>query len=89
MFPCLARVDNTHCLFRSQWLTVLPQLVSRILHPNDRLFDTLEKILLRVLGSYPHHGFWAMASGAKSNGTKRSRRNMKVLEKAKVWPDVS
>ncbi|KAI5476130.1 phosphatidylinositol 3-/4-kinase [Pseudohyphozyma bogoriensis] len=66
-----------------QWLTVLPQLVSRILHPNDELCVTLDEILLRVLVSYPHHGFWAMASGAKSQTAKRGRRSMKLLTKAK------
>ncbi|KDE08289.1 hypothetical protein MVLG_01552 [Microbotryum lychnidis-dioicae p1A1 Lamole] len=66
-----------------QWLTVLPQLVSRILHPNKKVVETLEKILSHVLRSYPHHGFWAMASGAKSTTQQRSRRNMRVLEKAK------
>lgn len=71
---------------RSQWLTVLPQLVSRILHSNDQLFEVLEHILLKVLESYPHHGFWAMASGAKSNTSRRSKRNLRVFQKAKVRP---
>ncbi|GAA5842453.1 hypothetical protein JCM9279_005388 [Rhodotorula babjevae] len=66
-----------------QWLTVLPQLVSRILHSNDQLFEVLEHILLKVLESYPHHGFWAMASGAKSNTSRRSKRNLRVFQKAK------
>lgn len=63
---------------------MLPQLVSRILHPNAKLSEKLKQILLRVLQHYPHHGFWAMASGAKSNGVKRSAANMETLEKAKV-----
>ncbi|ORY85369.1 hypothetical protein BCR35DRAFT_264576 [Leucosporidium creatinivorum] len=66
-----------------QWLTVLPQLVSRILHPNGKVSERLKSILLKVLQHYPHHGFWAMASGAKSNGSKRSAANMDVFEKAK------
>ncbi|GAA5955223.1 hypothetical protein JCM3765_003250 [Sporobolomyces pararoseus] len=66
-----------------QWLTVLPQLVSRILHPNERVVNTLEVILLKVLRSYPHHGFWAMASGAKSMTSRRSKRNTRVFQKAK------
>ncbi|GAA6007639.1 hypothetical protein JCM11491_003906 [Sporobolomyces phaffii] len=66
-----------------QWLTVLPQLVSRILHPNERVVNTLEIILLKVLRSYPHHGFWAMASGAKSMTNRRSKRNTRVFQKAK------
>ncbi|GAA5994714.1 protein kinase MEC1 [Rhodotorula paludigena] len=66
-----------------QWLTVLPQLVSRILHGNDTLFEALEQILIKVVVSYPHHGFWAMASGAKSNTSRRSKRNLRIFQKAK------
>ncbi|BGO96796.1 Serine/threonine-protein kinase MEC1 [Rhodotorula toruloides] len=65
------------------WLTVLPQLVSRILHANETLYDVLEQVLLKVLSTFPHHGFWAMASGAKSNTNRRSRRNMRIFQKAK------
>lgn len=67
-----------------QWLTVLPQVVSRILHANGEVHDVLELILKRVLASYPHHGYWAMASGAKSTTVRRSKRNMRVFAKAKV-----
>ncbi|GAA5857265.1 hypothetical protein JCM8547_009406 [Rhodosporidiobolus lusitaniae] len=66
-----------------QWLTVLPQLVSRILHANEMVHEVLTDILLKVLESYPHHGFWAMASGAKSNTSRRQKRNTKVFQKAK------
>ncbi|GAA5989436.1 hypothetical protein JCM11641_007903 [Rhodosporidiobolus odoratus] len=67
-----------------QWLTVLPQLVSRILHPNELLHEVLETILRAVLRSYPHHGFWAMASGAKSNTSRRSKRNLRIFQKVKT-----
>ncbi|KAM0756274.1 hypothetical protein T439DRAFT_320977 [Meredithblackwellia eburnea MCA 4105] len=65
-----------------QWLTVLPQLVSRVLHPNGELFGTLEKILIQVLVSYPHQGFWAIASGAKSQTTRRARKNQRIITQA-------
>lgn len=63
---------------------MLPQLVSRILHPNGKVTGRLRDILLKVLAHYPHHGFWAMASGAKSNTAKRSAANMDIFERAKV-----
>ncbi|GAA6005621.1 hypothetical protein JCM10207_005273 [Rhodosporidiobolus poonsookiae] len=71
-----------------QWLTVLPQLVSRILHANDFVYEALEQILIQVLISYPHHGFWAMASGAKSNTARRSKRNLRVFQKAKNKAEI-
>ena len=63
---------------------MLPQLVSRILHPNVKVGSRLKDILLKVVAHYPHHGFWAMASGAKSTTAKRSAANMDILERAKV-----
>ncbi|KAK4058120.1 hypothetical protein OIO90_000859 [Microbotryomycetes sp. JL221] len=66
-----------------EFLTVLPQLVSRILHQNDHVWDVLQQILHAVLREYPQHGFWGMASGAKSTIEKRRRRNMKILDFAK------
>lgn len=68
----------------TQWLTVLPQLVSRILHPNRSAAAVLDEILIRVLCAYPHHGLWAMASGARSNHKRRAKRNLQVLDRAKV-----
>lgn len=54
------------------------------MHPNEKVVQTLEIILIKVLRSYPHHGFWAMASGAKSMTNRRSKRNLRVFQKAKV-----
>lgn len=68
---------------------MLPQLVSRISHGNDSLFEVLEKVLLKVMAAYPHHTFWSMASGVKSVTQKRSKRCTRVFEKAKVCPPLS
>lgn len=54
------------------------------MHPNETLHTTLEKIFIKVLHSYPHQGFWAMASGAKSQTARRSQKNLKVFGQAKV-----
>lgn len=74
----------TDVLASPQWLTVLPQVVSRILHGNSEVHDVIETILRHVISTYPHHGFWAMASGAKSTTNRRAKRNMRVFQKAKV-----
>jgi len=58
-------------------------MVSRVLHPNGDVFVTLRKILARVLEHYPHHGFWAMASGAKSNAKPRAKKNKLILQEAR------
>lgn len=66
------------------WLAVLPQMVSRVVHKNETLFRTLEKILLSVISNFPHQAFWGMAAGPKSTVAVRSRRSLNILSKAKV-----
>lgn len=46
-------------------------------------------IILEIVSAYPHHAVWSMASGAKSQTTKRSRRCTKVFAKAKVSPPLT
>ncbi|KAI4350245.1 hypothetical protein L6164_004717 [Bauhinia variegata] len=55
-----------------QWLTVLPQLVSRICHQNDEIVRVVKHIITSVLCQYPQQGLWIMAAVSKS--TVRSRR---------------
>lgn len=79
------RIDkNVKTLPSYLWLAVLPQVVSRIVHKNDTLFRVLEKILVRVLTTYPHQAFWGMAAGPKSTVSLRSKRSLAVFSRAKV-----
>lgn len=55
-----------------QWLTVLPQLVSRICHKNDEVVRVVKSIITSVLRQYTQQALWVMA--AVSNSTVYSRR---------------
>ena len=36
-----------------QWYTALPQLTSRITHPNPVVLAILKRVLIRVVGDFP------------------------------------
>ncbi|KAK7270160.1 hypothetical protein RIF29_23104 [Crotalaria pallida] len=63
---CLKDLPTYH------WLTVLPQLVSRICHQNEEIVRVVKLIITSVLRQYPQQGLWIMAAVSKS--TVRSRR---------------
>ncbi|KAJ1436334.1 Zinc finger C2H2-type [Sesbania bispinosa] len=63
---CLKDLPTYH------WLTVLPQLVSRICHQNGEIVRLVKLIITSVLHQYPQQGLWIMAAVSKS--TVRSRR---------------
>ncbi|CBI37818.3 unnamed protein product, partial [Vitis vinifera] len=49
-----------------QWLTVLPQLVSRICHQNEEIVRLVKLIITSVLRQYPQQALWIMAAVSKS-----------------------
>lgn len=68
----------------AQWLTVLPQVVSRVMHKSTHVQALVHKILTHVLRSYPDQALWAMVSGVESSNSARSSRCTWVLNDAKV-----
>lgn len=68
-----------------QWLTVLPQVVSRVMHKSTHVQALVHKILTHVLRSYPDQALWAMVSGVESSNAARSSRCTWVLNDAKVF----
>ena len=49
------------------FLTVYPQLVSRICHPEERVFETLSSIIMKVLFLYPHQAIWMLIAVKNSS----------------------
>ncbi|PWA62876.1 ataxia telangiectasia-mutated and RAD3-related protein [Artemisia annua] len=66
MQGCLNDLPTYH------WLTVLPQLVSRICHQNLATVKLVKLIITTVLRKYTQQALWIMAAVSKS--TVRSRR---------------
>ncbi|KAJ3367313.1 serine/threonine-protein kinase M1, partial [Kappamyces sp. JEL0680] len=67
-----------------QFLTALPQLISRISHPHPKVQDTLEGILVTILVSYPQQSLWHLMAVAKSTYKNRVARVTSVFTKAKA-----
>jgi len=70
------------------WLSVFPQLVSRICHPEPRVLDCLKTIIAQVLGKHPKEALWAMVAVIKSSQTSRSKPAKQILETVyKLFPN--
>jgi serine/threonine-protein kinase ATR len=66
-----------------QWLTCLPQILSRLGHSNDRVYDLLKRIIVRVFQHHPQQALWAMAGPTRSTDVDRSRRAKEIIQTVK------
>lgn len=66
-----------------QFLTAMPQLISRISHPNSKVQEVLEAIIVTVLGLYPQQSLWHLMAVAKSSHKGRVQRVSSIFSKAK------
>ncbi|KAH9464248.1 hypothetical protein Pst134EB_003780 [Puccinia striiformis f. sp. tritici] len=65
-----------------KWLTVLPQVVSRVMHKSTHVQAIVHRILTHVLRSYPDQALWSMVSGVESSNSARSSRCIWVMQDA-------
>ncbi|KHN81046.1 Serine/threonine-protein kinase ATR [Toxocara canis] len=54
--------------------TAFAQLISRIIHPNEDVFDTLKNILAELLVEYPHQCLWQSIAVYRSDQKKQELR---------------
>lgn len=66
-----------------QWLTVLPQLVSRICHQNDEVVRLVKIIITSVLRQYPQQALWVMAAVSKSTVPSRREAAAEIIQAAR------
>ncbi|KAL8556534.1 hypothetical protein ACS0TY_004111 [Phlomoides rotata] len=66
-----------------QWLTVLPQLVSRICHQNDETVRLVKHIITSVLQKYPQQALWTMAAVTKSTVSSRRDAAAEIIQAAR------
>ncbi|XP_027767681.1 serine/threonine-protein kinase ATR isoform X1 [Solanum pennellii] len=66
-----------------QWLTVLPQLVSRICHQNEEIVRLVKYIITSVLRKYPQQALWTMAAVTKSTVPSRREAAAEIINAAK------
>lgn len=65
------------------WLTVLPQLVSRICHQNEEIVRLVKLIITSVLRQYPQQGLWIMAAVSKSTVPSRREAAAEIIQAAR------
>jgi serine/threonine-protein kinase ATR len=71
------------------FLAVYPQLVSRICHPEERVFETLSNILMKVLFLYPNQAIWMLLAVKNSSVELRKNRCKIIIDKAvRQQPDL-
>jgi serine/threonine-protein kinase ATR len=66
----------------SIWLTCLPQLVSRMTHPEHTILPILDNILSSILEKFPGQAFWGFISTAHSHSKERVARANQVRQRA-------
>ncbi|GAB2267814.1 hypothetical protein Dimus_002790 [Dionaea muscipula] len=66
-----------------QWLTVLPQLVSRICHQNEEIVRLVKHIITSVLRQYPQQALWSMAAVSKSTVSSRREAAAEIIQAAR------
>lgn len=67
-----------------QFLTAIPQLISRISHKHPAVKQLIDSIIISVLCIYPQQTLWHLMAVAKSTITSRSARVLSILSKVKV-----
>ncbi|KAK2405514.1 Ataxia telangiectasia-mutated and RAD3 protein [Trifolium repens] len=77
MKSCLKDLPTYH------WLTVLPQLVSRICHQNADIVKLVKTIITSVLRQYPQQGLWIMAAVSKSTVPSRREAAAEIIQLAR------
>ncbi|XP_071715523.1 serine/threonine-protein kinase ATR [Rutidosis leptorrhynchoides] len=66
-----------------QWLTVLPQLVSRICHQNEEIVRVVKHIITSVLRQYTQQALWIMAAVSKSTVPSRREAAAEIINSAR------
>ncbi|KAF2086780.1 putative phosphatidylinositol 3 and 4-kinase [Saccharata proteae CBS 121410] len=64
--------------------TALPQMITRISHPNQQIYDLLSRLIVKVASTYPHQSLWSLLAVVKSTSPDRSSRGVALLAKLRV-----
>ncbi|KAL2758545.1 hypothetical protein ACRALDRAFT_2099058 [Sodiomyces alcalophilus JCM 7366] len=71
--------------------TALPQIVARIAHPNEQVFERLGKIVVKVVNAHPRQALWGlfgvMTTKQASARRERGQRILQELRKSTVKSD--
>uniref|UniRef100_A0A3Q3H1G2 Serine/threonine-protein kinase ATR n=1 Tax=Labrus bergylta TaxID=56723 RepID=A0A3Q3H1G2_9LABR len=74
--------ENCDNLAPYQFLTAFSQLISRVCHSSDEVFNVLMTIVAKVFLAYPQQAMWLMTAVSKSSYPMRMNRCNQILKKA-------
>ena len=63
-----------------QLLTALPQIISRLCHPDDEIVVFITRVITAIFRHYPQHCMWGMAAVLKSVDKDRKQRGKKIID---------
>ena len=72
-----------------QWLTALPQIISRLCHSNPTICEFINTVLVKVFLSYPNQSLWMMAAVHRSIEQKRADRAARIMNMVLAKADQS
>ena len=63
-----------------------PQMISRINHPNPKVWEVLSLYIMKVSSAYPQQTLWSLLAASRATATDRSARAGMLLNKLKDNP---
>lgn len=61
--------------------TILPQVVARLGHSNNAVYEILEAIVTRVVSVFPQQALWTLLAVTKSSSKDRQTRGLTIIRK--------
>lgn len=65
------------------FFSAIPQMISRITHPNPEVWKQLSNILVRIVSTHPSQALWSLLAVIKSSDKLRNDRGMELLNRLK------
>jgi serine/threonine-protein kinase ATR len=73
-------IQFTQDIAEHQWLTSLPQIISRLCHTNENIFEFIKIIITNVFIKYPQQSLWLLASVLKSIDKNRAAKAKEIFQ---------
>jgi serine/threonine-protein kinase ATR len=61
----------------------LPQMISRITHPNPKVYDVLSTIIQKIVSAHPSQALWFLLAVCKASVPDRASRGVAIINKLK------
>ncbi|RMZ90148.1 hypothetical protein DV736_g2616, partial [Chaetothyriales sp. CBS 134916] len=69
--------------------TILPQIVARICHTNQSVYEILTNIVVKVVRAFPNQALWALLAVIQSQSKDRASRGREIVTKIVDAPKKS